>query len=308
MRVAWDKAGERRYETGVDRGVVYLPDGTVVPWNGLTSIEEDTSGVDVEEFYFSGIKYLEVRSPGDFSGSIKAYTYPKELDAFEGRVDVGNGMILTDQPVDETFSLCYRTKIGNDLEGIDYGYKIHVVYNLTASPDSISMSTITENPEASDFGWSISAVPEYAPGYRPTAHAIFDTTAMDPNLIDELEKILYGTDAILTPPPPDAEVWDGGSPSFSTSDIVDGGTPTSTADGVVVDPGTNPGLPALSELMSFVSEWVLIDVTDNGDGTWTATGPDPFVRLLDSTTFQIETPQAVYLDANTYQIPTTDDS
>lgn len=308
MRVAWDNAGDRLYETGVDRCVLYLPDGTAVPWNGLTAIEEDTSGVAVEEFYFSGVKYLEVRSSGDFSGSIKAYTYPKEFDAFEGRMDIGNGMLITDQPVDETFSICYRTKVGNDLDGIDHGYKIHVLYNLTAVPDSISMPTITENPEASEFGWSISSTPEFAPGYRPTAHAIFDTTTMNRFLIDELERILYGLDPVTTPPPPEAEVWDGGSAGFTTSDIVDGGTPTTTDDGVVIEPGVEPGLPSLLDLMQFVSEWVLIDIVDNGDGTWSATGPAEFVKLLDSTTFQIETPQAVYLDDDTYQIPTTDDS
>lgn len=307
MRVAWDNAGDRLYETGVDRCVLYLPDGTAVPWNGLTSVDQD-SGVDVEEFYFSGIKYLEVREPGDFSGSIKAYTYPKEFDAFEGRAELINGMLLTDQPVDQTFSLSYRTKVGNDLEGMDYGYKIHVLYNLTAVPDSVSMSTIQENPDASEFGWSISSVPQYAPGFRPTAHAIFDTTAMNPFLIEELERILYGTDPVTTPPPPEAEVWEGGSPSFTTSDIVDGGTPASTDDGVVIEPGTEPGLPALSELMTFVTEWVLIEIEDHGDGTWSATGPDPFVKLLDSTTFQIDSAQAVYLDDDTYQIPTTDDS
>lgn len=308
MRVAWDQAGARRYEAGVDRCVLYLPNGVAVPWNGLTSVDEDKSGVAVEEFHIDGVKYLELRSPGDFSGSIKAYTYPKELDEFEGRQVIANGLILTDQPVYDTFSLCYRTKIGNDLEGIEYGYKIHILYNLTATPNTISMAAISDQPDLSEFGWSISAIPEIAPGFRPTAHAIFDTTTMDPFLVSDLEELLYGKDPITTPPPVDAEVWDGGSPSFSTTEIVDGGTPTSTDDGVVLVPGVEPSLPPLVDLMNFVQSWVLIDVVDNGDGTWSATGPDQVVQMLDSTTFQIETPQAVYLDNDTYELQTTDDS
>ena len=128
----WDKVGERYYETGIDRGVLYMPDGSAVPWNGLTSVIEhfDKSTSPV---YYDGMKISDLVSLGDFSATMKAVTYPEEFVEIEGSAKLRNGLFVGDQPP-QTFCLCYRTKIGNDVDGVDSGYKIHLIYNLTAIP------------------------------------------------------------------------------------------------------------------------------------------------------------------------------
>lgn len=361
-KLVWDGMGQRRYETGVDRGVLYLPDGTGVSWNGLTSVEEDEGGIEVEPFYFDGVKYLQVRTSGDYSGTISAYTYPVEFEQFDGLEQVTNGMQLTRQPVTEMFAISYRTRIGNDVEGLDHGYKIHVVYNLTATPSTKSYSTVSDQPEPVDLSWTVSAIPEIVPGYRPTAHVIFDTTKLNPYLVLDLEDLLYGTDPTTEVDPLDSIVLDGGtaesaglglydgggprtqsldavdggavgpagdeldggtpstsgtatidggSPVIGTSDSLDGGSSISSdTSGPILDSaipkpfGTPPTLPRLAELLDLVTNWVLIDIVDNGDGTWTATGPEDFITMVNATEFEIRTPTATYLDEDTYVITT----
>lgn len=305
MKVVWDDVGERFYETGIDRAVLYLPGGGGVPWNGLTSVDEDAGGVSVEEFYFNGVKYLELRSSGDFSGSLKAYTYPEEFEEFDGLERVTNGMLLANQPVLDTFGLSYRTRVGNDVDGIDHGYKIHVFYNLTAVPDTKGFASLSDQVSPTDLSWTISSVPEIVSGHRPTAHAVFDTRKMDPFLIRDLEKLLYGQDSIEIPPI-ELDLYDGGSVGYSSPDELDGGTAaTSDTGGGVIISETEPQLPSLADLTGLVTTWVKIDITDNGDGTWTAEGPDELITMLDPTTFQIEGAAAEFLDADTYQIQTT---
>lgn len=251
--LVWDKIGDRTYQTGVDRGVLYLP-GVAVPWNGLTSVEERFSQ-ERKPYYLDGVKYLELVSPGDFAGQLKAFTYPDEFERVVGVSNKGSGMFVHDQnPM--SFGLSYRTLIGNDISGIKRGYKIHLLYNLTAIPDSNSYSSLDNQPKPIEFGWTLSGIPEMISGYRPSAHISLDSTKIKPTLLAKVETILYGLiDAV-------------------------------------------PRLPLFSEIFSLIG----ITITDNGNDTWTAVGPDELIIMLDSTTFQIENADAVYLDANTYEL------
>ena len=257
--IVWDEIGTRTFEVGVDRGVLYPPNTDGVVWNGLISVNEKTIGNEVTSYYFDGIKYADVAGSGDFAGTIRAYTYPDEFLELEGIVEVGNGLFLANQqPI--RFGLSYRTKIGNDVDGDSAGYKIHILYNLTAIPSQKNFQTQSIESSAIEFEWNVTAIPEEVPGFRPTAHIILDTRLMSPLLIADIEATLYGNEL------------------------------------------NNPELPALSTLTSFIGDWVIIRITDNGDGTWTATGPDDLITMLDATTFQIIQANAEYLDADTYMI------
>lgn len=205
-RLQWDLAGSRRFEAGLDRGVLYLPTGTVVPWNGLTGVDEDTSDTTVEEYYLDGVKYLSKRHDGDFSATLKAITYPDEFLAFDGLAEFNPGIFAGDQPVRGVFGLSYRTKVGNDLNS-DVSYKIHLLYNLTAKISGKSFSSTGKAVEPSDFAWSITGVPMPIVGYRPSCHVVIDTARLRAGVLTVLENALYGT-ASVAPylPSPDALV------------------------------------------------------------------------------------------------------
>lgn len=189
--IKWDEVGDRTYETGLDRGVLYLSDGSAVPWNGLTSINE-TFDKESSPVYFDGMKINDLVTLGSFSGTMKAITYPDEFVELEGIVPLKPGAFASDQKP-KTFGLSYRTLIGNDIIGQDLGYKIHIIYNLTAIPNDKSYNTITDNSNASEFEWDITAIPEDIPGFRPTAHFIINSIDVDPWLLEDLEKMLYGS-------------------------------------------------------------------------------------------------------------------
>lgn len=256
--LVWDQEGTRFYESGVDRGVLYLQDGIGVAWNGLLAVNEDSPSTDASPVYFDGIKYADVLALGEFSGSLKAFTYPDEFLEFEGVLEIGNGLYVTNQQPNR-FGLSYRTKIGNDLDG-DLGYKIHILYNLLATPSTKGYETQTEDINAMEFEWTITSIPGKVSGFQPTAHLIIDSRQMGPLLLKDIEATLYGTDF------------------------------------------DDAHLPPISTLTSFIGNWVIIRITDNGDGTWTATGPDNLISMLDATTFQIIQANAVYLDGDTYMI------
>lgn len=189
----WDKVGDRIYQTGVDKGVLYLKDGTVVPWNGLTSIEDGTAA-EVKSFYLDGIKILDHVTPGDYVGKLSAFTYPPEFEDVLGNASVAPGLTFYEQP-SKSFNLSYRTKIGNDLDP-DHGYKIHLLYNLQASADSQTFGTLGGDPAAPEFSWSLSGVPTvYAiDGVKPAVHISVDSLTTRPDLLAALEEILYGTE------------------------------------------------------------------------------------------------------------------
>lgn len=189
--IEWDRVGERRYETGVDRGVLYLLDQSAVPWNGLTSMTENRTR-DVKEYYIDGVKYLDHFVPGCFSGKLQAFTYPDELETVLGTAEFVPGVFVHDQPT-SLFHLSYRTRIGNDVDGPDHGYKLHILYNLQATPDDATFSTIGEAVDPQQFSWTLSGVANAMIGIRPTSHISLDSRLIDPGMLSILEARLYGT-------------------------------------------------------------------------------------------------------------------
>jgi hypothetical protein len=187
----WDTLGEHFYETGVSKGVFYDHDGRGVAWNGLTSIEENTSH-QVQPSYFDGQKFNDVFTIGDFSATLKAFTYPDEFLPYEGVLQDQDGFYITGQEPNR-FGLSFQSKIGNDVEGVDLGYKLHVLYNLTANPSQKSYNTMSLEIEPIEFEWAITAIPEFIENFRPTAHVIFDSRKIDSYLLEGIEGILYGS-------------------------------------------------------------------------------------------------------------------
>jgi len=207
----WDQTGERIYETGIDHGVLYIPDengvyNDGVAWNGLTSVSENPTGAESNAQYADNIKYLNLISAEEFGATLEAYTYPDEFAEFDGLAVPIPGLVLGQQ-TRKVFGLSYRTKLGNDIEGEDYGYKIHLVYGCQASPSEKSYNTINDSPEAITFSWEISTTPVPVTGYKPTALLVIDSTTVDADNLAALELLLYG-DTGVDPqlPTPDAVI------------------------------------------------------------------------------------------------------
>lgn len=194
-RIVWDNVGDRRYEFGVDRGVLYLEDGTAIPWNGLTSIIEK-SEKERTAVYYDGSKINELVSVGDFSAIMSALTYPDEFLSVEGIAEVEEGIYLGDQPL-QLFNLCYRTQIGNDVDGSFAGYKIHILYNVIAIPSDQTYSSLSDSPNLTEFQWNIYCIPEEVVGYRPTAHVIINSLDTDTDLLEDLENMFYGDETTV---------------------------------------------------------------------------------------------------------------
>lgn len=197
-KLVWDQTGERLYETGVDRGILYLLDESNkynkgVAWNGLTAVSESPSGAEATDLYADNIKYLSMRSAETFGATVEAYTYPDEFGECDGSAEIATGVLIGQQSR-KTFGLCYRTVIGNDVNGNDHGYKLHLIYGATASPSEKGYSTINDSPEAITFSWEITTTPVNVTGFKPTACLTIDSTKANKTNLATLENILYGTD------------------------------------------------------------------------------------------------------------------
>ena len=196
-RLVWDKTGERLYETGVKNGVLYIPASGVyskgVAWNGLTAVTESPSGAEATARYADDIKYLSLMSTEEFGATIEAYTYPDEFAECDGSADIADGVTIGQQ-TRKTFGLCYKTTIGNDVDGNGYGYKLHIIYGALASPSEKAYATINDSPEAITFSWEITTTPVNVTGAKPTASLVIDSTKADPTKLAALEDILYGKD------------------------------------------------------------------------------------------------------------------
>jgi hypothetical protein len=263
--LVWDKVGERTYQTGVDRGVLYLHDGIVAVWNGLTNVEE-SSDSELKVFYLDGVKYLETLLPGDFSGKLTAFTYPDEFDAVSGITTLSDpeGLSFYNQPA-MSFNLSYRTKIGNDLEGPELGYKIHILYNVLAKPDTYSFDTANESgAQPVEFGWSLSGTPPVIKGYRPTVHISVDSLRTPPEVLKMLEDKLYGN---------------------------------------AVSNASLPSLQEIAEYFGYVGALIIIDHGDGTWSA--VDESDTFITMLDATTFQIDHADATYLQPTLYEISST---
>lgn len=196
-KLVWDKTGERYYETGVKNGVLYIPTEGVyskgVAWNGLTAVTESPSGAEATALYADDMKYLSLYSAEEFGATIEAYTYPDEFAQCDGSAELTKGVSIGQQ-ARKTFGLCYRTTIGNDTDGNDYGYKLHMIYGCMASPSEKAYATINDSPEAITFSWEVTTTPVSVAGFKPTASITIDSTKADPTKLAALEDILYGKD------------------------------------------------------------------------------------------------------------------
>jgi hypothetical protein len=197
VALTWDKVGDRIYETGVDHGVLYVQDaagiyGAGVPWNGLVTVTESRSGAEANPQYADNIKYLNLISAEEFGGTIEAFTYPKEFEICDGTAAPAVG-VAVGQQTRRAFGLSYRTRVGNDVAGTDFGYKIHLVYGALAAPTEKAYGTINDSPEAITFSWEITTTPIPVPGFKPSAQMIVDSTEVDAAALASLEDLLYGT-------------------------------------------------------------------------------------------------------------------
>lgn len=218
-RLVWDQIGERTYETGVEKGVLYpqvngaYPEG--VAWNGLTSVSESPSGAEQTSLYADNMKYLTLTSAEEFGATIECYTYPPEWKKCDGSAELAKGVTIGQQNR-QKFGFCYRTKKGNDTDGEDYGYLLHLIYNCSAAPSERSYDTINDSPDAIKFSYEVKTTPIVVEGYKPTATIVIDSTVVDADALKSLEDILYGTNA--------------------------------TGDGDDATPGTSPRLPLPAEI------------------------------------------------------------
>lgn len=247
-RVDWGAVGERFYEAGVDRGVLYVGDSAGVPWVGLVSVTESPTNSKSKANYLDGVKYLNRVSSGEFAGTIEAYTYPDEFAKCDGTAPLGNGLFATHQRR-YPFGFSYRTLIGNDTEGLEHGYKIHLVYDATAEPSPHANQTLSDSDDAFNFSWNFTTRPPVVGGIRPTAHFVVDSRETPPALLGRIEDILYGTAQTDPRLPSAGEMlflfasfettyidaggpldptyfwYDAGGPTTTHTEIIDGGTP-----------------------------------------------------------------------------------
>lgn len=261
--INWHQSGDRVYEAGLDRGVLYVDGRDGVAWNGLTSVDENYNN-EVEAVYYDGFKANDIVTLGEFSGTLRAYTYPDEFLECEGILEDQTGVYLTDQPI-KRFGLCYRTLVGDGANDLKSGYKIHILYNLTAIPAQKSRRSLALDISPIEFEWELSSIPESIEGYRPTSHLIIDSRQIDEWLLLDIEDILYG------------------------------------------DETRNPVLPDLKSLTTFIRKWNRLIIEDNGDETWTAISPrDGIITQVSSSEYTIESDTIVYLDADTYEISSSE--
>lgn len=257
-RLEWGAPGSSIYETGVDRGVLYVPGQPGVAWSGLTSVEMNSSGGGVKSYYLDGNKYLMVSATEEFGATINAFTYPPEFAQCDGTAQVRSGLRLTQQRR-KTFGFSYRTMVGSDLNN-DLGYKIHLVYNAMAEPSERSYTSIGEDVEPLEFAWSIVTKAPVLAGYKPTAHIEIDSRTTDSQVLGLVEDALYGNDEDL------------------------------------------PRLPAFDEVVAMFDAFFVYIVTDNGDGTFTISGPDDAIVSLSDILLQFTWPTVVEVDEDSYTI------
>lgn len=197
-KLVWDQTGERFYETGVKQGVLYVQEAGAYPkgvvWNGLTAVTESPSGAEPTPLYADDIKYLNLMSNEEFGATIEAYTYPDEFAQCDGSAALATGVMIGQQDR-KTFGLSYKTTLGNDVDGNNYGYKLHLIYGALAAPSEKGYTTINDSPEAITFSWEVSTTPVNVTGHKPTACVTIDSTKVDAEKLAALEAILYGSES-----------------------------------------------------------------------------------------------------------------
>jgi hypothetical protein len=197
MKIIWDESGKKFYETGVKNGVLYPQDVSGaypkgVAWNGLTAVTESPSGAESTPLYADDSKYLNLMSAEEFGATVEAYTYPDEFAACDGSAEIATGVTIGQQGR-KPFGLAYRTSLGNDTEGADHGYKLHIIYGANASPSEKAYQTVNDSPEAISFSWEVTTTPVPVTGKKPTASLTIDSTKVSPEILTAIENILFGT-------------------------------------------------------------------------------------------------------------------
>ena len=260
-KIVWDKTGERFYETGVSKGVLYpqvsasYPKG--VAWNGLTAVTESPSGAEATPLYADNIKYLNLMSTEEFGATIEAYTYPDEFAKCDGSEALATGVNIGQQNRQQ-FGLSYQTILGNDVASNDYGYKLHIIYGAMASPSEKAYATVNDSPEAITFSWEVTTTPVNVEGFKPTATVVIDSSTADKGKLAELETILYGTDPTLLQTEP--EDWTEGYANYL--ELVEGeyvpvtgsGAAPSFATNKYYKKGDEPRLPLPDEIAEIFNE------------------------------------------------------
>ena len=251
-QLVWNLPEDQVFEAGLDRGVIYLEDGSAVPWNGLSNVDDDGEST-VKDFYIDGVKFLSTVSPRDWKGNLTAYTYPDEFAELIGIAELGDGLYV-DSQASGRFDLSYRTMVSAPAVDMKQHYKIHLIYKVMASLDGFTNETLSSATKPTEFGFGLSAVPVMAPGIRPTAHIILDTRKMDDVTIASLESMLYG------------------------------------------DADSDPTVPTIEELVNLLKFPDEVVVVYNEDGTWTATGSNENIYMLDNHGhFQIDSVNAEWV-------------
>ena len=199
-RLNWGTTGERYYETGVDKGVLYVESTNGVAWNGLISVSESPSGGEPQPYYLDGFKFLNLASAEEYTATIQAFSSPSEFNICDGTVAISPGLFATHQPR-KSFGLCYRTKLGNDVDGIGYGYKLHLVYNALAAPSERNNATLSDSTDPIELSWGITTTPPLLSAYKPTAHMVIDSKKTNSILLATIEDILYSSTSARLPLP-----------------------------------------------------------------------------------------------------------
>jgi len=267
--LVWDQTGERFYETGVDHGVLYIPDETGVynegvAWNGLTSVTESPTGAEANAQFADNIKYLNLISAEEFGGTIEAFTYPDEFQQFDGLAVPTPGLVVGQQPR-KTFGLSYRTRVGNDLEGDEYGYKLHLLYGCIASPSEKAYNTINDSPEAITFSWALSTTPAPVTGYKPTSLIVVDSSVVDAGALATLEAMLYGDTLTASLPTPDEVIEIFGTGGTATGATA--GTPGTFTPGGSAAPANFTALQASGITASPATAWTTGQYVALGDAS-----------------------------------------
>lgn len=217
MRAKWDQDGERLYELGTKKGMIYKQVGGAYPkgvaWNGLKAVNESPSGADTTDLWAGDSKYGSLRANEEFGATIEAYTYPDDFAECDGSAEIAKGVTIGQQ-TRKPFGFSYVSTVGNDQDGIDHGYKIKLVYGATASPSERSYSTINDSPDAVGFSWEVKTVPVAVKNHKPTAILTIDSTKIEPDKLKKIEDILYGTD------PTDGSSTDGTDPRLPLPDEI----------------------------------------------------------------------------------------
>lgn len=292
-KLIWDQTGAKKYETGVNQGVLYVMAAGIYPsgkaWNGLTAITESPSGAEANPLYADNVKYLNLISAEEFGATIEAYTYPDEFAECDGSADIATGVSVGQQSR-KTFGLAYKTVLGNDIDGEAYGYKLHLIYGALAAPSEKAYSTINDSPEAITFSWEVSTTPVNVSGKKPTASLTIDSTKVSAENLATLEDILFGTDvaeARLPLPDEVAAIFAGAAPdAIALSSI----SPTDDASGVALNANI-----VLTFNNKILSESVVVTsaagVVVAGAKTWDVAGKvltfNPTADLTTGTTYLV---------------------